>query len=232
MGLRLSRTASSRQAIVRSRLDNEKNLVELLKSGSIVNCRYRARSWKRKNCWSLRRTFIVVAALMSVSALLAISQNSSSPRVGRLTIQGEVLDSSARPVVGASVLLQQKGGAGTVETRTDSAGAFGFSGLPSGIYTLLAEESDLRSRADVVLSGLGGDRKNIQLVLEPGGPARPISHIAPPPSADPMEFSDAPEFPYHRRSHRLDSCWWPWIGLNSANQRSPGSGNAHTEARF
>jgi tetratricopeptide (TPR) repeat protein len=179
---------------VRSRLDNEKNFVELLKSGSIVNCRYRARSWKRENRWRPRRTFIVVAAFMSVSALLAVSQNSSSARVGGLTIQGEVLDSSARPVVGASVLLQQKGGAGTVETTTDSAGAFGFSGLPSGIYTLLAQESDLRSRADVVLSGLGGDRKNIQLVLEPGGPARPTSHIATPTSADSMEFSDAPSF--------------------------------------
>ena len=131
---------------------------------------------------------------MSVSALLAISQNSSSPRVGGLTIQGEVLDSSARPVVGASVLLQQKGGAGTVETRTDSAGAFRFSGLPSGTYTLLAEESDLRSRADVVLSGLGGDRKNIQLVSSLEGlRGRPlISH--PPRRPIPMEFSDAPNF--------------------------------------
>jgi tetratricopeptide (TPR) repeat protein len=98
-------------------------------------------------------------------------------------VLGSVFDSAGKPVGEASVRLQGEGARNPLQTRTDAAGAFEFSALPNGSYTLTAAKAGLRSRAAAAVALSDGDRKHIDLVVEVSGAA-----------AQSMGFSDAPNF--------------------------------------
>jgi tetratricopeptide (TPR) repeat protein len=57
---------------------------------------------------------------------------------GRAIVQGFVRDSSGRPIAGATVCLQAKD-AQVLTARTDSAGAYRFTAVRQGVYSLRAE---------------------------------------------------------------------------------------------
>jgi tetratricopeptide (TPR) repeat protein len=108
------------------------------------------------------------------------------------TIKGTVLDSTGKPVSGASVRLQgqdvSSGVESGVESKTSAAGGFAFSALPAGSYTLIAEKSGLRSRSTIVVAFPAGSPKTVDLVLDAD------SHAPSPSSTPAMEFADKPNF--------------------------------------
>jgi tetratricopeptide (TPR) repeat protein len=103
------------------------------------------------------------------------------------TIQGTVLDPAGKPVSDAAVRLERKDVPGVEEAKTSATGAFAFSALPVGSYTLSAEKSGLRSRSAIVAASPGGTQKPVDLVLDPASAAAPSSTPA-------MEFADKPNF--------------------------------------
>jgi tetratricopeptide (TPR) repeat protein len=114
-------------------------------------------------------------------------QAQSQDRPDSATLQGSVRDSTGRPVAAATVYLQ--GGTQTLTARTDSDGAYRFSTLREGTYTLRAELSGYH---DVIFGPcvLGqNESKRIDLTL---GSQKPSGQQGAP-SGTP-EFFDEPEF--------------------------------------
>ncbi len=97
---------------------------------------------------NLAATFAVaVAAMSAVFVVLVLSvgtraaETQSEPST-TATLQGVVRDSDNRPVAGASVYLQPSDAqtlAGPPTVLTDRAGAYRFSAVRQGVYTLRAE---------------------------------------------------------------------------------------------
>ncbi|MGD0568025.1 MAG: carboxypeptidase regulatory-like domain-containing protein [Candidatus Sulfotelmatobacter sp.] len=109
------------------------------------------------------------------------------------TVHGVVRDSSNRPIAGATVCLQAKDArpndAQPITVRTDSAGAYHFSAIPQGVYTLRAT---MTGYADAVLGSLAleaKESKTIDLTLESAKASAPQNA-----SADRPEFFDEPHF--------------------------------------
>jgi len=133
------------------------------------------------------------AALVAVAALLfaiptSIAQQVPSQDSTGAIIQGSVNDSAGHPVANASVRLEETAARNPLETKTTAAGAFEFSALPTGTYTLTAEKSGLRSSAAGIVVGSDVDRKHIDLILQSSTAPQSLS------AAQPMGFSDSPNF--------------------------------------
>jgi tetratricopeptide (TPR) repeat protein len=128
--------------------------------------------------------------LTGLSALAAIAQQAPAPgsegaAIRGSALSGTVLSSTGTPVGDASVMLESTGAQNPIETKTNAAGAFEFSALPSGSYTLSAEKSGLGTRTTTTALS-EGDRKHIDIVLGTSGSTQ---------SAGPaMSFSDQPNF--------------------------------------
>ena len=75
-----------------------------------------------------------------------------------------------------------------VEAKTSATGAFAFSGIPAGSYTLSAEKAGLRSRSAIVIASSSGNQEPVNLVLEVD------STTSAPSSTQGMEFADKPNF--------------------------------------
>ena len=102
------------------------------------------------------------------------------------SIKGTVLDPAAKPVSDAAVRLERKDVPGAEETKSNVTGAFTFTALPVGSYTLTAEKSGLRSRSAIVAACPGATQKPVDLVLDPA--AATLTSTAA------MEFADKPNF--------------------------------------
>jgi tetratricopeptide (TPR) repeat protein len=134
-----------------------------------------------------------MVALVSLFVSTAEAQEPHSEGSDRITVQGRVLSSEGKPVVGASVRLEQPGALEAMETKTDTAGIFRFRALRSGRYLIDAKQAGLRSHGDTVLLLSEGDRKSIDLTI--GVPVdSQLSTGVPSHSLPDMEFSDAPHF--------------------------------------
>jgi tetratricopeptide (TPR) repeat protein len=101
-------------------------------------------------------------------------------------LQGSVRDSQRRPVAAVTVYLQAKAGTQTLTARTDSEGAYRFSGLREGVYTLRAEMAGYRDTTFGPCVLGQRETKKIDLTLE----AQKNSGS----SSDKPEFFDEPEF--------------------------------------
>jgi tetratricopeptide (TPR) repeat protein len=129
------------------------------------------------------RYFIAAFFLwISVSGLAGFAQQASSPQPKGATVEGMVVDAAGHRVADAAVLLEEKDHAGSVETKTDSNGAFVFPALGAGTYRLRSEKSALRSRATEAFALSEGDRKHVDLVLDASS------------SSEAMQFADQPNF--------------------------------------
>jgi tetratricopeptide (TPR) repeat protein len=107
------------------------------------------------------------------------------------TLQGYVRDSSGRPVANATVFLQPATGTETPSTQiqtthTDSAGAYRFSALRAGSYTLRAEMGGFHQTIVGPVSLAPNETKKIDLTLVP---TKASGAAAPAP-----EFFDEPQF--------------------------------------
>jgi tetratricopeptide (TPR) repeat protein len=130
-----------------------------------------------------------MASLFSLSARSAIAQQVAPQRSIGATIQGNVVDPAGRSAGDVTVRLKQAGPQNATETKTNAAGAFEFSALPSGTYTLTAEKSGFRSTPIAIVVESDVDRKHADLVLA----STEAAHAALAP-AQPMGFSDTPNF--------------------------------------
>ena len=101
-------------------------------------------------------------------------------------LQGWVRDAHGHPVPAATVHLQGKAGAETLTARTDSDGAYRFSGLREGVYTLRAEMTGYRDTTFGPCILGQRETKKIDLTLE--------SSKASGSSSNKPEFFDEPEF--------------------------------------
>ena len=81
---------------------------------------------------------VVVAMILGGVAFHGQSVEARPAFSGTATVQGFVRDSSGHPVAGATVCLQAKNGQ-SLATRTDPAGAYRFSAVHQGVYTLSTE---------------------------------------------------------------------------------------------
>lgn len=146
------------------------------------------------------RTGIYAAAcVLAVAGVLAQSQDParSATLQGTLqdtlqgTLQGDVRDSSGRPVANATVFLQAATGTETPSaqiqtTHADSAGAYRFSALREGVYTLRAEMTGYDRTIVGPVSLAPKETKKIDLALVP---TKASGVVAPVP-----EFFDEPQF--------------------------------------
>ena len=119
-----------------------------------------------------RQTGIYVAVcVLAVTAALAQSQDPAGN--GTLgMIQGNVRDSSGRPVANATVFLQPATGTDNPSaplqmTHADSAGAYRFAALPEGSYLLRAEMSGYNRTIVGTVSLSAKETKQIDLALVP-----------------------------------------------------------------
>jgi len=97
--------------------------------------------------------------------LTPLTQAQSSSSASAATVQGIVRDSLHRPVAGADVHLQLENDTQSLSTITDSKGAFKFSALREGTYSLRAEMSE-KGKAAVNPVVLGqNETKAVDLTL-------------------------------------------------------------------
>jgi tetratricopeptide (TPR) repeat protein len=148
--------------------------------------------WKR-----LGSAFILLTAAMVLSNSAAVGQQDRLQPPKRAAIHGVVRDSAGKPVGQASVRLEQDGVPGAAETKTDADGAFAFSNLVVGSYSLVAEESGRRSSRGAVIASSSSDHQLVTLTLEI--PDRIQTRESPGThssfqAAPAMEFADAPNF--------------------------------------
>jgi len=124
---------------------------------------------------NLAATFAVAVAAMSAPFVVLASsvgtraaETQSEPST-TATLQGVVRDSDNRPVAGASVYLQSSDAqtlAGPLTVITDRAGAYRFSAIRQGIYTLRAEATGYHDATVKSLTLAAKEAKKIDLMLE------------------------------------------------------------------
>jgi len=138
--------------------------------------------------------FAVIMALIGTLSFTSVSRKAHAQHSDEVTIQGNVVNQAGNLISDASVRLEQEGVLERVETKTNAAGAFAFTALPTGHYLLSVEKSGQKSHATAVLALSKGDRKTIDLILEVPGDIQLNSTDSsrPPPQA--LEFSDKPNF--------------------------------------
>jgi tetratricopeptide (TPR) repeat protein len=138
--------------------------------------------------------FAIIMALIGVLFFTSVARKAHAQHSDEVMIQGNVLNQAGNSISDASVRLEQKGVLEPVETKTDAAGAFEFTALPTGHYLLSVAKSGQRSHATTVLALSKGDRKNVNLILDLPGDSQPSSTGSSPPPPQAMEFSDKPNF--------------------------------------
>jgi tetratricopeptide (TPR) repeat protein len=145
----------------------------------------------RSLCANYSRLALYFLAFLSMPAPLVLrgqsAREQAAPPAGA-TLQGVVRDSDHRPVTGASVTLQGKD-APAVTVRTDSAGAYRYSGVREGSYTLRAEMIRYVAATVVPVTLARNESKTIDLTLE-----SEIVSKAQNSSAETPQFFDEPHF--------------------------------------
>jgi tetratricopeptide (TPR) repeat protein len=155
------------------------------------------RSWSPSEIGSSRRlsgVYSVIVALIAILSSTSVTTQAHAQQSDEVTIQGNVFNQRGNSVGDASVWLEQKGVLEPVETKTNAAGAFAFSALPTGRYLISVEKAGQRSHDTIVLALSKGDRKIVDLILEVPGDIQGNSGTSSPPKSQEMQFSDKPNF--------------------------------------
>lgn len=131
--------------------------------------------------------YVAACVLAVTGALAQSSKPASNATLG--TIQGYVRDSDGRPVANATIVLQPATGTGSPSAalqtmHADPTGAYRFTALPDGAYTVRAEMSGHDRTSVGPVSLAPNETKKIDLALVP---AKTSGAAAP-------EFFDEPQF--------------------------------------
>jgi tetratricopeptide (TPR) repeat protein len=147
---------------------------------------HRARAW---------RSFAAAAMLLGFSSA-TIAQTPAAERRSAITVIGTVRDSAGNPAADVSVFLEERAAASSLETKTKSDGTFSFLALRPGTYTVRAEKAGLRTPVSASLLLSPGEKKQLDLVLEPSQASQSSSASTKKSgsSAAAMEFDDKPSF--------------------------------------
>lgn len=154
---------------------------------------------------------LVGACIFAVTLALALSQAQSQNQGGgaaqgalQASVQGSVRNSSGKPAANAtvSIVLAAKNGIPAVPTQitqTDSEGAYRFSGLPAGTYSLRAQLNGYGEAVVGPVSLAAKETRKIDLVLACTKVSEPecASETTPAtakPSMQAHEFYDEPQF--------------------------------------
>jgi len=164
---------------------------EVIGSSTIANGSSKLRSLS-KTTTGLRfpSVLVTIAALIIVSIPAVVAQQTSPQHSNGVTVRGAVSNSDGKPIADAVVRLEQDGVRGAIERKTDEAGAFSFSALPTGSYQLSAEKSGSRSPTAIVNALSWGDQQKVDLILEDPGSVHSDSNT----SIQTMTFADKPNF--------------------------------------
>lgn len=103
-------------------------------------------------------------------------------------IQGSVRDASGKPVPGVFILLRQDGDSRRLETTTNEAGEFVFSGLSVGAYAIKLEKTGFLGLAPDPIQLSPAEKKHCEFVLQNSSSANSAA-----PAAG-FEFDDQPNF--------------------------------------
>jgi tetratricopeptide (TPR) repeat protein len=139
--------------------------------------------------------FAIASVLLSLTGGLAGGQSAALPlpQGGNITVEGVVRNSVGDAVGDAVVRLEGKDASHSAETKTKADGTFLFSVSEAGKYTMRAEKPGMRGRDSSALTLSAGEKKHVDLVLEPfvvghfdsgSAGSRPAT----------MEFDDKPNF--------------------------------------
>lgn len=133
-----------------------------------------------------RLALLIIAVLVNVLIPSVLAQQPH-----KASIHGTVVDSTGKPVSGASVRLEQQGSPDIVSVTT-AEGSFVFQDLRGGTYLLKAEKDGLSSHVATILASSQADLEHINLTLE----ASNADHTkdASSSSAEAMAFADKPNF--------------------------------------
>jgi tetratricopeptide (TPR) repeat protein len=154
-----------------------------------------------RNAARLLRSCAAALLLLSSSAV-AFAQSSSGESRAAVTISGVVRDISGAVVGDATVVLEEKANAASVEAKSGADGTFSFSGLYPGTFVICAEKAGFREAVSDPLELSLGQKRQIELVLtlRPGNLAAtnetPVSFCATKLRANSasMQFDDKPSF--------------------------------------
>jgi tetratricopeptide (TPR) repeat protein len=162
-------------------------------------CQASARNAVRSGANFARVRFHILSAYFWLSVLTATVAAGQAPSANAgvaIAIHGRVTDSGHRSQANVTVRLEPETVTGSLETKSDAAGAFTFSISHPGAYSLIAEKSGRRSSPVSIQVTTSGAPKPIELVLDLAGrSATPdAGNPAASASAPEMEFADKPNF--------------------------------------
>jgi tetratricopeptide (TPR) repeat protein len=137
--------------------------------------------------------FLLAASLAGLAGAPAAAQTPTPSQLDAITVEGMVRNSAGEPVMGASVVLEEKSGAHKLETKTDAEGRFSFTVRHEGMYTVTVEKAGFGKCATDPMPLSTGQKKKIELRLQTATAAQPSSSSGTA-SSDAMEFKDEPNF--------------------------------------
>ncbi len=137
--------------------------------------------------------FLLWLAASLVGLAAAVAQTPSPSQLDAITVEGTVRNSAGEPVMGASVVLEDKSGGRRLETKTDAEGKFSLTVRHAGMYTATAEKTGFAKCVTDPMPLLSvGQKKQLDLRLQTAMTAQPSSSAGTSPGA--MEFKDEPNF--------------------------------------
>jgi tetratricopeptide (TPR) repeat protein len=151
-----------------------------------MSCSYPLHPPRQKFGNRFRAALIALAAAASWSSATSFAQDSPAHQEVTITVRGTIRTSAGEPIADASVFLEEKGSSTPVATKTNAAGTFLLAATHAGTYALRAAKSGFRAAVAESLTLASGDKKRVDLVLEPLQANNSASA--------PMEFKDEPNF--------------------------------------
>ena len=144
-----------------------------------------------------RRSLLFCGAFVVALALGVVSEGGQllcAQQQADAVIEGSVRDASGAAVADAYVRLQRQGDARSEERRTSTDGGFIFPDLPLGMYLLSAAKGARQSSVIFESLTVRGGRSRADLILPDETAVKNEKASNPTPSAQAMEFTDAPTF--------------------------------------
>jgi len=139
--------------------------------------------------------FVVAWLLLVLTGKWASGQSTALPlpQGGRITVEGVVRSPAGDTVGDTAVRLEGKDAAHSAETKTKADGTFAFSLSEPGKYMVRAEKPGMRDRGSSAFELSAGEKKHVDLTLEPLAVGQTDSGNAGSRPAE-MEFDDKPNF--------------------------------------